>query len=157
MLLPYFQWCESSWLGQAIPASAWLFPAIESVHLLALAVIGGAVLVVDLRLLGLGLRNRPVSEIAREAQPYLIGSLIVMIGTGVPLFFSEAIKCYYSDAFWVKMPALALSILFTFTIRWKVTRAEAGRYATASQMAVGAISLMLWSTVGMAGRWIGFS
>ncbi|MEO8679009.1 MAG: DUF6644 family protein [Vicinamibacterales bacterium] len=157
MLLPYFQWCESSWLGQLIPNSLWMFPVVEAVHLLGLAVIGGAVLVVDLRLLGLGLRNRPVSEMAREAQPYLIGSLIVMISTGVPLFFSEAIKCYYSDAFWVKMPALALAILFTFTIRRWVTRAEAGRYAPTSQMAVGAISLMLWSTVGMAGRWIGFS
>ena len=129
MLLPYFQWCESSWLGQLIPNSLWLFPVIEAGHLLALAVIGGAVLVVDMRLLGLGLRSRPVSELAREAQPFLIASLIVMIATGVPLFFSEAIKCYYSDAFWVKMPALALSILFTFTVRRMVTRAEEGRFA----------------------------
>lgn len=157
MLLPFFQWCEASWLGQTIPSSAWLFPAIESVHLLALSVIGGAVLVVDMRLLGLGLRSRPVAELARDAQPWLIGSLIMMIATGVPLFFSEAIKCYYSDAFWVKMPALALSILFAFTVRRMVTRAAEGRYAPISRMAVGAISLMLWSTVGMAGRWIGFS
>lgn len=157
MLLPYFQWCESSWLGQVIPNSAWLFPVIEAVHLLALAVIGGAVLVVDLRLLGLGLRSRPVSEIGREAQPYLIASLIVMISSGVPLFFSEAIKCYYSDAFWVKMPALALSIVFAFTVRRMVVQAEDGRFAPTSRMAVGAMSLLLWSTVGMAGRWIGFS
>jgi len=157
MLLPFFQWCESSWLGQVIPNSLWLFPVIEAGHLLALAVIGGSVLVVDLRLLGLGLRSRPVAEIAREAQPYLIASLLVMIATGVPLFFSEAVKCYYSDAFWVKMPALALSILFTFTVRRMVTRAAEGRFAPTSRWAVGAMSLMLWSTVGMAGRWIGFS
>jgi hypothetical protein len=157
MLLPYFQWCESSWLGQLIPSSTWLFPVIESVHLLALAVIGGAVLVVDMRLLGFGLRSRAVSEVAGEAYPYLVASLLVMIGTGVPLFFSEAIKCYYSDAFWVKMPALALAMLFSFTIRRRVSSAAEERYPAATRFAVGALSLMLWSTVGMAGRWIGFS
>ena len=80
-----------------------------------------------------------------------------MISTGVPLFFSEAIKCYYSDAFWVKMPALALSMLFAFTVRRMVTGADESRYAPTTRWAVGAISIMLWSTVGMAGRWIGFS
>ena len=58
MLLPFFQWCETLWLGQFVVDSNWLFPVIEAVHLLALAVLGGAVLVVDLRLLGLGLKDR---------------------------------------------------------------------------------------------------
>ena len=62
MLLPFFQWCESSWLGQLIPNSLWMFPVIEAGHLLALGVIGGAVLVVDMRLLGLGLLGFAVSR-----------------------------------------------------------------------------------------------
>ena len=66
---------------------------IEAVHLLALSVLGGAVLIVDLRLLGLGLKNRSASELWREARPWMIGALAVMIATGVPLFLSEPIKC----------------------------------------------------------------
>ena len=58
MLLPFFQWCESLWLGQFVVGSNWLFPVIEAVHLLVLSLLGGAVLVVDLRLLGLGLKGR---------------------------------------------------------------------------------------------------
>ncbi len=65
MLLPFFQWCQDSALGLAIRESVWMFPIIEAVHLLALALIGGAVLVVDLRLAGLTLRRsrlRPLRE-----------------------------------------------------------------------------------------------
>jgi len=157
MLLPYFQAIESGPIGEAIRNSTWLFPFVEAFHLLALAVIGGAVLLVDFRLLGLGLKRQPVAELARDAQPFLIGSLLFMIASGVPLFMSEAIKCYYSFAFWTKMTALALAIIFTFTIRRRVTLADEARFSPAIARAVGAISILLWSTVGWGGRWIGFS
>ena len=95
-LQPFFQWCEASMVGVAVRESAWAFAVIESMHLLALSVIGGAVLVVDLRLLGLGLRHQPVRDLARDVQPWLNRSLVVMIVTGVLLFLSESMKCYYS-------------------------------------------------------------
>lgn len=157
MLLPYFEQIEAGPIGEAIRNSVWLFPFVEAFHLLALAVIGGAVLLVDFRLLGLGLKRHPIADLARDAQPYLIGSLVFMIGSGVPLFMSEAIKCYYSFAFWVKMSALALAIIYTFTIRRRVTMAEDTRFSPAVYRAVGAISILLWATVGWGGRWIGFS
>ena len=157
MLLPYFQAIENGPIGAAIRDSTWLFPFVEAFHLVALAVIGGAVLLVDLRLLGLGLKRQPVAVLARDAQPFLIGSLLFMIASGVPLFMSEAIKCYYSFAFWTKMSALALAILFTFTIRRRVAFADEARVSPAVARAVGAISILLWSTVGWGGRWIGFS
>ena len=72
-LLTFFEWCEGSAVGHAIRSSQWLFPVIESVHLLGLALMGGAVLVVDMRLFGLGLRRQPVAQLARDAQPWLIG------------------------------------------------------------------------------------
>jgi hypothetical protein len=157
MLLPFFKACEASWIGNHIRASQWLFPAIEAVHLIALAVIGGAVLLVDLRLLGFGLRDQPVARVARSAQPWLIGSLLVMIATGLLMFLSESVKCYYSDAFWWKMAFLASSIVFAFTVRRWVTLAEEARIAPLWSKAVALTSLMLWFGVGAGGRWIGFS
>jgi hypothetical protein len=157
MLLPFFEWCETLWLGQFIVSSNWLFPVIESVHLLALSVLGGAILVVDMRLLGLGLKNHSLTDLAREAKPWLIGALVGMILTGVPLFLSEPIKCYYSQAFWNKMTALALGLMFTFTVRANVTETESVRNTARRQMLVGALSLALWFTVAASGRWIGFS
>jgi hypothetical protein len=156
-LLHLFGWFDSSVVGETIRASTWLFPVIEAFHLLGLAVIGGAVLLVDLRLLGLGLRSQPVSRIARDAQPWLIGSLLVMLTSGTLLFTSEAVKCYYHDAFWVKMTSLVLAIVFTFTIRRKVTIAEPGRVGPFRSKIVALVSVALWSGVGIGGRWIGFS
>jgi hypothetical protein len=156
-LLPFFQWCENSGVGETIRSSSWLFPVIESFHLLGLAVIGGAVLVVDLRLLGFGLRRQPVAQLASDAQRWPLGSLIVMLVTGTLLFTSEAIKCYYHIAFWVKMTSLLLAIVFTFTVRRKVTMADEGRVGPLWSKAVGLISVALWSGVGIGGRWIGFS
>jgi hypothetical protein len=157
MLLPFFQWCETLWLGQFVVGSLWLFPVIESVHLLALALLGGAVFIVDFRLLGLGLKDREVAEVARDARPWMIAGLIALIVTGIPLFLSEPIKCYYSTAFWIKMTTLPIALVFAFTVRWRVAVADAVRSTARRQQLVGALSMALWFTVAAAGRWIGFS
>jgi Family of unknown function (DUF6644) len=79
----------------------------------------------------------------------------VMIVTGTALFVSESVKCYYSQAFWLKITALPLALLFTLTIRHRV--AMAGTGATRRTRLVAVVSLTLWFTVAAAGRWIGFS
>jgi hypothetical protein len=155
-LLPWFEWCEASWVGNAIRQSLWLFPVIEATHLLALCILGGAVLVLDLRLLGFGLRNQPIPQLARDARPWLIGSLSVMLLTGLALFASESVKCYYSTSFWVKMTTLPMALLFTFTIRNRVAT-RAAMQATATTRLVALTSVLLWFVVSAAGRWIGFS
>lgn len=156
-LLAFFQWCEQSAIGEAIRNSVWLFPLIEAIHLVGLGLTAGAVLVVDLRLLGVGLGRQPVAQLSEGAEPWLLRSLTVMFSSGIPLFLSEAIKCYYSFAFWVKMTSLFLAILFTFTVRRRVT----GMDLTSTRPLLGRftalISLGLWFGVGWGGRWIGFS
>ena len=156
MLLPFFEWCEATAIGQAIRESLWLFPVIESIHLLGLAMIGGAILVVDLRLLGLGLRHQPVAQLARSAHPWLVGSLAVMLTTGISLFLSESIRCYYSPPFWTKMELLLVAILFTFTVRRKVALADEKRVGPIWGRVVAFVSLALWFGVGFSGRWIAF-
>ncbi|HMD37469.1 MAG TPA: DUF6644 family protein [Vicinamibacterales bacterium] len=156
-MFDYFHAIEFSAAGQVLKNSPWAFAVTESVHLLALSVIGGALLAVDLRMLGLGLRRQKIPELASEMQPILVASLIVMLLSGAVLFTSEAVKCYYSYPFWVKMSSLALAILFTFTVRRKVTRAEDGRISPIGYRTVALVSLALWFAVGAAGRWIGFS
>jgi len=155
-VLFFFTWCESSSLGEAIRDSRWLFPAIESVHLLGLAAIGGAVLVVNLRMLGFGIARQPVAQLWRDTWPWMVGSLTVMLTSGVLLFTSEATKLYYHDAFWVKMISLLLAILFTFTVMRRVALADPAVRPLWSGVAA-VVSLLLWSSVGVCGRWIGFS
>jgi uncharacterized protein DUF6644 len=140
----------------AIRGSPWLFPAIEAVHLLGLSVLGGSLLVVDLRMLGMSLRRPPIAELARDATPWLLGSIGVMLATGTALFLSESVKCYYSQAFWVKITTIPLALLCTLTVRQRV--ALAGTLdTTVSTRLVAIVSLALWFTGAAAGRWIRFS
>ncbi len=150
------QWSEKTALGTAIRNSEYAFPIIEFFHLAALAVIGGSVLIVDMRLLGLGLKKTPVAQLAKDAQPYVTGSLIVMLITGISLYTSEATKCYGSAAFWIKMVALILAMLYTYTIKKRVTAGDEKTVSLGTGKLVGAVSIVLWFGVAWGGRWIGF-
>jgi len=154
-LLPLFQWCENSGLIVAMRKSLWLFPVIEGLHLMGLALIGGAVLMVDLRLLGFGLQRQPTALIARDAERWLLLSLLVMLPTGFLLFMASAVKCYYLPVFWVKMTTLFLALVFTFSIRRRVAMAAETQMNPVRARLVGGVSLALWSTVAIAGRLVG--
>lgn len=153
----FFEWCESTALGTTIRESIWYFPVIEGVHLVALAVLGGAALLVDLRLLGALFPSVTAAQLARDARPWLLGSLVTMIVTGVLLFMSEAVKCFYNTAFWVKMTALLVSVVFLFAVKQPVAMRDEPRTSPGLFKFVGATSLVLWFVVAAAGRWIGFS
>ena len=156
MLLPFFSWCEATWLGQLVRDSLWLFPVIEAVHLLGLCLLGGSLLMLDLRLLGLGLRHQSIAEIARGARPWLVASVAVMLSTGTLLFLSDAVKCYHNPSFWVKITTLPFALLFTFAVRQRM--ATRGTLVTSwRSRLLATVSLALWFTVAAAGRWIGFS
>jgi len=153
-LLPFFQWCNDTAAGAAIRNSRVLFPIIESIHLLALTVLLGTILVMDLRLMGAGLRRQPLPLIARSLSPLTFWSLVTMLVTGFLLFSSEAMKSYESPPFRVKMVMLALALLFHFVVFRSAVKSETlGRVrSTATALA----SLSLWFGVAVAGRAIGF-
>jgi hypothetical protein len=154
---PLFTYIEHTAHGTMIRDSIWQFAAIEAVHLLALSVIGGAVLIVDLRLLGLGLRRQTVSEVARDAAPWLHTSLAIMLLTGYLLMASLAESKYYVNfAFQLKMLFLFLAIVFTYTVRRSYTRRDESRIHPATAKIIGIVSILLWSGVGIMGRGIGF-
>ena len=156
MLFEFFLWCETTILGTAIRNSIWAFPIIEAIHLLGLSLLGGTVLIVDLRLLGVGLTRQSASEISASIRPWLIGALVTMLTTGLLMFLAEAVKLYYNTSFWVKVVSLPLALLFTFTVKQRTANKNKSG-TTARARAVGAVSILLWFTVAAAGRWIGYS
>ncbi len=152
-LLPFFEWCDATWVGSSIRASTWIFPAIETIHIFALTVLLGTIVVLDLRLLGLGLRRQPVALLAENLRGWTFTSLAVMLLSGVALFLSEAVKCFHNEGFRVKMTLLPVAILFHFTV---FRRAAAGVSAPPWGKLAALVSLALWFGVGIAGRAIGF-
>jgi hypothetical protein len=151
-LLPLFQWLGHTPVGIYMQQSTYAFAIVEMFHLLSLTVLGGAILIVDLRLLGVGLKSLPPARLAREFRPYLIGSLLVASISGILLLSEEPIKCYYSPAFRAKMLFLVLAVAFYLLIQGRLSQAESKPFFSKS---IGAISLTLWLAVGLSGRAIG--
>ena len=147
-LLPFFQWCDSSRLGTTIRNSAFLFPVIEMFHLFALTILLGTTLILSLRLLGVMFRQQAFPELASSLMPWNLWSLVAMLATGFLLFLSEAMKCYGNDSFRAKMLLLFTALVFRFALYPKLTR-------NWGKLAAG-LSLVLWFSVGLAGRAIGF-
>ncbi|HWX80638.1 MAG TPA: DUF6644 family protein [Steroidobacteraceae bacterium] len=144
---------EASALGQTIRESTWLFPAIESTHLLALALLGGAVLIISLSVLGVGLKAS-AAEIYKGARRYMDAAVITLLISGVLLGVSEPVKLYDRQAFWVKMISMVIAIALTyFAFNPMVRRGSTGLRVRS----VTLLTMAAWLMVAIAGRWIGFS
>jgi len=153
-LLSLFHWLSHSAAGLYMQRSSWAFAVAETVHLIALATLGGTVLVVHLTTLGL-IRRVPIAKLATELFPATIGSLAVLLVTGVLMVSEEALKCYYSQGFRAKMLALGLAIVVFIPLH--AIQAKTTRESAPWWLKVGAaVSLLLWISVGLAGRAIGF-
>jgi hypothetical protein len=144
---------EASALGQAIRESTWLFPAIEATHLLALAMLGGSVLIIALAVLGIGLKAPP-AELQQSSRRYMNAAVITLLITGILLGISEPVKLYGRQAFWVKMASLALALLITYFAFNPLVRRGDPDGVTRT---VAVATMAAWLLVAMAGRWIGFS
>jgi hypothetical protein len=155
-LLPFFKWAEGLSISIAIRDSKWLFPAIEGVHIVALAVLFGSILVLDMRLFGITLRTKPVRRLAKELEPFTLVSLVIILTSGFLLYASEAMKCYASAPFHVKMLFLFAAVVFHFTAYSRVARADAANAAPPWGRLVAIVSVLLWLGVGIGGRGIGF-
>lgn len=145
MFLPLFEWLARTPFSIAMRESQWGFATVETVHLLALAALGGAILIVDLRLL----RN-PAASVAKELSPVFFGSLAVMLASGITLVAGDPMRYYYNPAFQWKMLLFITALAVHSLIQLRT-----GKSAFFLR-AVAVTSLSLWVAVGLAGRAIGF-
>ena len=151
MLRPFFEWMYG--IG-VYKSSIYLGPGINLVHLVAMCTFMGALLMVDLRLLGAGLTGQPVKQVARSAQPWLIGGLVMLTVTGIPAVMTVATDEYQNPVFWFKMYVLLAAVIFTFTVRRNVTSADEARVSPVARKLVAFVSIVLWMSVAAGGRLI---
>jgi hypothetical protein len=154
-LLPFFQWMEAMPMSQAIASSSWLAAVFNLGHLLALVVFVGSVLIVDLRLLGAGVTAQPVARLARDARPWMMGAYLALLITGIPQMTTYAMKQYYSPFFWFKMEVMVVAVIFTLTVRQKITQADEARVGPVWGKLVGFTSIALWTAIAVPARLIG--
>ena len=156
-MLLFCKWLEHTSVGAGIRESLWLFPAIETLHLLGMA---GTAAVFDLRLLGWMLRRERVSELAGRLLPWTWAGFALQVVTGILLFSSEAVKVYTNPAFRVKMLLIFLAGVHALIFHWGVYRDVASwddsGVLPAGAKVAGFVSILLWIGIVAAGRFIGF-
>jgi hypothetical protein len=157
----FFHWLHETAFAAAIRTSSLLFPWIESVHVLAIALVVGSIAAVDLRLLGLASRARPITRMVHDILPLTWTAFAIAVLTGAALFSSNAIQYAHNGPMRLKMLLLAIAginmLVFHFvTYRSVAAWDEAPRTPLPVRLA-GAVSLALWVGVFAFGRWIGFT
>jgi hypothetical protein len=157
----FCQWLYDTQLGVMVRESESLFPWAESVHVLAIAAVVGSISFVDLRLLALASRDRPVSALVREVLPITWIAFVVAVGSGVMLFASNALEYYNNPSFRIKIVLLMLAgmnmLVFHGLTYRGVGRWDASPHTPLGAKIAGGTSLALWIGVVAFGRWIGFT
>lgn len=149
-----------SWSGWApfvfVRDSKYGMPAVQSFHLMGLTILLTTVLLLDLRLAGLGMRDYGLSWLARQLRPWTLGAFTVVILSGLLMFFATPAKYIGSHPFRLKMVLLCLALLFHFGVLRRFTAADSAARPRAVTVMVACLSLTLWFGVGWAGRAIAF-
>lgn len=156
--LSFFEWAETSFLGYIGKTYGGIYATFgQSLHLISLAVLGGSVLVSDLRLLNVILRDVPSEVVADQAHKWFRMALIAILATGLFMAAAIAVKLYYNTAFWAKMYALIAGILFVFFVRRPLLQGDHSEIKPWVIKMVAVSSILVWVSVAATGRWIGFS
>ena len=153
-------WLEHRPFAIAIAESTWLFPIVETLHVLALTVVVGSVAMMDLRLLGVVLKDEKFSDVAGSILPLVWIGFAIMFLSGFLLFWSEAAKSYGNVAFRVKLVLLLLAglnpLIFHSTIYCTVDSWDDAPVAPVQARISALCSLGLWAAIIVAGRAIAY-
>ena len=160
-LLPFCQWLADTPGSIALHESLYTYPLIESAHVLTLCVFVGVAATFDLRLLGFTLRHVPVTDMKRRLGPWMAAGFVVMVSTGVLLFYAVPVRSYQSIFFRIKVVTLIAAGLNAFVFHSNVDRrvAEWDRDPLPPRAArrAGATSLILWAIIIVCGRMIAYN
>jgi Family of unknown function (DUF6644) len=158
--LSMMTWLEHRPFAVFIAESTWLFPIVETLHVLALTVVVGSVAMMDLRLLGIRSRDRAASDVIASSLPWAWSAFAVAFIAGSLMFSSKAVSYYNNVPFRIKAVCLAFAafnmlVFHLFTAR-DMAQWDRGTPPLAARVAA-AISLTLWVIIVATGRWIGFT
>jgi hypothetical protein len=140
-------------VGDALNSSEYIFPILECFHIVGFALSIGTIAVVDLRLLGLGMRNQTPAQLLADTAPWTLAGLGVMLISGPLIFLSDTGMYSRNPSFQFKLACLLVAIVFHYTIHRKVAMSNA---VPLLGKLVGAVSLLLWLGVVAGGLFIAF-
>jgi hypothetical protein len=152
-------WIERTSLSQAIQVTSWSVPAVQTVHILAIAAVMAAALMLNLRLLGIMGSDRSIAEVSKRFRPVIWWTLPVLLLSGAILIIGEPVRSLENPVFQLKM--FLLSMVIILMLAWQVPLRKDSRYWDAGGRSAGIkliaiVSLALWTSIVCAGRWIAY-
>jgi hypothetical protein len=161
MLHNFFEWMASTPSSVALHESVYLWPGVESVHVLTLGLFAGFAAMLDLRLLGVAFMHIPVSVMAKRLLPWTGGAFVVMVISGIAVFYANPLHFYHNVFFRAKLLMLILAGINVWVFHGGVWRRVASWDMDAvtprSARVAGAASLLLWTLIIFAGRAIAYN
>jgi len=159
-MLSICQWIHQTPLSIAIRESIWIYPILNVLHCVGIFLVAGTIVVVDLRLLGFGMRRSPVSSVVGQVLPWTFFGFAFMAFTGSLLAWSEPVRLYHSPFFRLKLLFLAMAglnaLLFHYGIYRKARAWDSDALTPARARLAGAVSIVCWICVIAAGRAVGY-
>lgn len=160
-VLEFCQWLQDTSWSTAIRESTAFWPILEGTHLLGMALMMAPVMMYDFRLIGVKWKADPVSKVKWSFLPITFGGFVLMVVTGVILFWSEPLKCYKSVYFRIKLVALILAglnaLVFHSTIDRTTAQWDNDSPPPFRARMAGYLSLTLWTAVIFAGRYTAYN
>jgi hypothetical protein len=154
------QGIEASSLARWMREAMWAYPAVEAVHILALGIVVGSIVIVDLRLLGLS-REISVSRLSRHALPFTIGAFVVAMFTGILMFTAHAEDFLTNRVFAIKMGLILLAGVNAAILHsgpWRtIARWDTGTLPPGSVRFQAALSIAIWISVVACGRLLAYT
>jgi hypothetical protein len=153
-------WPVSAALRGEMPGTEWLFPIVETLHVMALTLVFGSIAMLDLRLLGIASRSSSVSRLSSEVLPWTWAAWCTAALFGTLMFMAKAGTYAGNLQFRLKFVCMGLAavnmLIFHFGAFRQVARWDSGEPPVSAKVA-GAMSLSLWICVVFFGRWVGFT
>ena len=156
-LLFFFEWLDSSMLASLSKAWGGVFAVVQTIHLASLALLGGMVIVLSLRLLNILMRDIPADVVVASTRPWINRALIAITLSGIYQASAVAIKLYYNSFFWSKMIAFFMGIAFLYGVMYPLLSRGTAQLPPWTVRLMACASLVIWFSVAATGRWIGFS
>jgi hypothetical protein len=160
-LLPFAQWLAETKGSIALHESLLMYPLVESIHVWALTVFVGFAAALDVRLLGWSMRKMPVSDVARRLLPWMTAGFVVMVISGMLLFYAIPVRSYQSVWFRMKLILLVLAGLNAWVFHagiWRsVAQWEREPITPKKARIAGGASLLLWAAIIFSGRMIAYN
>ena len=140
---PFFVGIDEGGIATSVKNSLILIPIAGCLHLVALSLLGGAVILADLRVLGPGVTARTPVELNRSMSPFLIAAGVGLIVSGIFLALGQMMRLYASPPYWLKMASLLSAIVFTFAARDPVIREE-GKFTPFAWVGLAVSMAIFW-------------